>query len=403
MHILNKIINIFGNSILFYKDNSEHSVFKNYCLFKNTGCRYNINLTKPEAGKILEYRLELDKKLNIIYILIPIFVYFVFIHSKYNLFSILWCEFLWIFLASFFRITASNNYSKFLVKNSGEYELTEFLPNLTLERQRQIQSNFYSKICIIFVSIMLFFIPAFLLIGGINLSMHTQKPHTKIANALSKIYLTFYPKTQRIYDIQALVRFKNNDLKGAYNDYKTVLEFSGKNFTQKDYTRFANMLFIEKQLASPAQALDSFNDYMTRKKMTPLEQVQMLWIKSIFSIENHISDSVIQDYDDMLLSLEDKDEKNKFYVNSDKAYMLYLMGDYREAVQIYNSLIQFAQNKKDYSDALKSLYAERGFARHRIGDTYGANRDFIDSKIPLDEINSYEPSFLPQEFIVEKF
>ncbi len=398
--MLKKIIQTFGSSLLFYSDKDGNAVFRNYCLFKNTGSAYKIELTKSEVGKILEYRLELDKYLNTAYLLIPFFVYFLFIHMKYSLLNVLLCEFLWIILASYARLRASSSYSKLLNKNFGEYKLVEFAPPLTSQKEKENISNFHSKILLTFISIILFFIPAFLLQTGMKLTLRAKKPHLKIADGISKLYTSFYPKTSHIYDMKAYIKYKNGDLKGALSDYKTALEISGKNFEKKDFIRLGNLLYLEKQLKTPTIALDNFNDYATRKKMSTLEESKILWIKSIFSIENNIETTIIQDYDDMILSLGN-DENNKFYITSDKAYMLYLMNEYTQAIKLYDSLISYA--KANQRPELKSLYAERGFAKQKIGDNTGAKQDFIDSEIPLDEINSYEPSFITQKFIIEDF
>lgn len=401
--MLKKIIDIFGNSILFYADKEGNSVFKNYCLFKSTGCRYKLKLSKQEAGKILEYRLEMDKTMNLVYILIPIFVYFLFIHMKFSLLTVLFCEFLWIILVSFARLKASSLYSRFLNKSLGAYELTEFRPHLNQRRRNEIRTNFLSKTVLIIAAIIIFAFPAFLLQAGMKYSLKARKPHIKIASAMSKIYSVFYPKTQNIYDYDACIKYLNNDYKGALEDYKAVIDITGKNFSSKDYVRFANMLYLEKNLSSPAQALDMFNDYMTRKKISAFEKAKLLWIESIFSIENNVSDYVITDYDDFLLSLGDKNERDKFYATCDKAYMLYLMNEYSQAIELYNQLIPYAVSKKEYSQQLKSLYAERGFARNKTGDAAGANQDFMSSKISPDEINSYEPSYIAQSFVIDEF
>ena len=89
---------------------------------------------------------------------------------------------------------------------------------------------------------------------------------------------------------------------------------------------------------------------------------------------------------------------------SDKAYMLYLMGKYKEAIGLYDILIPYAIERKDkYKKELKSLYAERGFAKRRSGDSTGANSDFLSSEIDMYEIDSYEPKFSAQGFMVDKF
>ena len=129
----------------------------------------------------------------------------------------------------------------------------------------------------------------------------------------------------------------------------------------------------------------------------------MLWIESIFKIENNIPEGIVQKYDDLLLSVESKDDIDKFYISCDKAYMYYLMEQYGVALNAYNLLISYAQgNQKMFSKELKSLYAERGWTKKRMGDDNGANADFISSGIPYDKLGQYEPSYSKQEFVVEK-
>lgn len=402
--MLKKIIDIFGNSILFYADKEGNAVFRNYRFFKNTGWAYKLELSKPEVGKILEYRFDLDKFLKRSVIILTILIYFLFIHTKATIWNFLWCFILWVSIIWGIRHILSKRYSNLLIKTYGEYDITEFKPNIEPEKQKLFIQNACSKIVITLALIIIFAIPAFIMQFALKTTLNKQEPHLKLATGISKIYSIFYPKTQDFYDMQAYISYLNKDYKTALKNYKAVLETSGKKFSQKDYTRFANMLYIEKKIHSPALALDSFNDYATRKKMSVLDESKMLWIKSIFSIENHIEDMVIADYNDLLLSIGEKDKRNLFYVTSDKAYMLYLTNEYEEAIKEYDSIIPYAiENEKSLKHELKRLYAERGFAKYKIGNTKGAQEDFIKSGISADEINSYQPSFLPQDFIIEKF
>jgi hypothetical protein len=84
--------------------------------------------------------------------------------------------------------------------------------------------------------------------------------------------------------------------------------------------------------------------------------------------------------------------------------MLYLMQQYFEAISIYNILIPYAKtNSQKYSNELKSLYAERGFAKQKIDDVEGANSDFKLSTIKNEDLKSFEPSYTPQKFVIESF
>lgn len=289
-----------------------------------------------------------------------------------------------------------------MTKNFGPYKLVDFNPNLSQKKKDEFRANFYSKIIITIILIALFLLPAPGLLYAIKLNVNKNKLPAAIT--LSKIYLALYPKTEYIYDMRAYAKYIKHDYEGALKDYKTALELSGKNFSKKDFVRFANLLLLEKKLSTPENAVDVFNDYATRKKMSILEESQMLWIKSIFRIENNSPESIIADYDNLLASLNPKDAKNQFYISCDKAYMYYLMRDYESAINIYNILITYASaNIKQYNKELQSLYVERGFARKKLGDFIGGDSDFVNSHIDPFELDKYEPAFHEQEFMTDKF
>lgn len=398
--MINKILKNLINPILFYADKSGNAVFRNFCCFKNTGNLYKLDLTKPEVGKILEYRFDLNKYLRRAYILITIIVYLIFIHMKLSLWSFLVCEFLWIILAASSKAVCSYFYSKYLVENFGPYELTEFQPHISNEKWKEYSVNFYSKALAIGLLLIVFFSPAFLLEYSMKLNLTAKKKNYKSAINISKVYLTLYPKVESIYDMRAYAKYVIRDYEGALQDYKTVLDISGKKFKQIDYVRLANLLLLEKKLNNPESAVDIFNDYATRKKMSILDQSQILWIKSIFRIENNIPETILQDYDDLLASLDSKDTRNYFYIMCDKAYILYLMGEYDSAIEIYNIIIPYAeQNRKELGKELKSLYAERAYSKEKIGDVLGADADFMKSEISTLELDKYQPTYTPQEFL----
>lgn len=401
--MLKKIIDTLCNPILFYADKAGNSIFRNFCWFKNTGCLYNFKLTKPQVGKILEYRFELEKYLKPAYYIIPIIIYFIFIHLKYSIWTLLGCELLWLILIFVCQYICSYLYSNFLVKNFGAYQIVDFKPNLPAHKMEEYKANWKSKIIVIAIIVGLFFLPSLLIKYAIKLNVVSKK-NFSTAIKLSNFYFALYPKNESIYDMRAYAFYMNRDYENSLKDYKKVLDMSGRSFHQKDFVRFANLLLLEKKLSTPENAVDVLNDYATRKKMSVLEQSQILWIKSLFRIENNSSDTIVQDYNDLLASLNKKDVKNQFYISSDKAYVLYLMEDYESAINTYNLLISYAEaNRKEYSKELKSLYAERGFAKRKLGDELGANSDFVASGIDPFELDKFEPSFNEQEFVVDKF
>jgi len=400
--MLKKLLKIFSNPLIYYVDKSGNSVFRNYCLLKQTGCLYQPTLPKANAGKTIEYHLELDKYLKRIYFLTPIILYFIFIHTKFSICNLLLFEFLWLFIVNIARIYASKLFSIHLIKNFGKYESVEFTPPIGPGKTKEYIQLYLSKIVAIIVVIGIFCIPAPLIRLLIKYDI-TVKPRFSQAIALSEIYFSLYPKSEKIYDMRAYAKYKKKDLEGSLADYITVLDLSGKKFSKKDITRLANILYLKKLLSNPNDAVDLFNEYSTKKNLSVLETSQLLWIKSIFKIENNLDDTIIQDYNDMLESLDAEDMQNRFYITSDKAYILYLMKSYVLALETYNNAISYAENAKGYTKELQSLYAERGFVKRQLGDEEGANADFIASGIKPSDIMKFEPYFTTQEFLVEKF
>ena len=58
--------------------------------------------------------------------------------------------------------------------------------------------------------------------------------------------------------MRAYAKYVIRDYEGALQDYKTVLDISGKKFKQIDYVRLANLLLLEKKLNNPESAVDTF-------------------------------------------------------------------------------------------------------------------------------------------------
>lgn len=399
--MLKNIIKTLSNPILFYADKSGNAVFRNFCWIKNTGNLYKMSLPKQEVGKTLEFRFELDKYLKIAYILIPLTIYLIFIHVKFSLWNLLVCEFWWLVLVCIAKGICSYIYSKYLIRKFGKYEITEFAPHLPQRKWDEYKATFNSKIIAVVIVLALFFAPALILRFSMTMGLKSKNPKFDNIIKMSKVYLAFYPKTENIYDMRAYAKYMKRDYEGALEDYRKVLDMSGKHFSKKDFTRFANLLLLEKKINGSENALLAFNDFATRKKMSLLEESQMLWIKSIFSIENDMPETIIQDYNDLLSSLDSKDTRNQFYISSDKAYILYLMQDYESAISVYNILISYAEsNKKQFSKELQALYAERGFAKYKLGDNAGAQADFNSSKIDAMDLGKYEPYYSGQKFVV---
>lgn len=396
-----KVIRIISNPLLYYVDKSGNSVFRNYCLLRKTGCMYRTTIPKKNVGKMLEFRFGLDKIFNRVNILTPLILYLIFIHTKFALGDILLFEFLWIAVVFGCRIAFSCIFSRQLVKSFGKYELIEFKPPIPERKNREFVMIYYSRIIALVLLIGLLFLPSFGLRFAIKRDITKAQKFPRAVN-LSKMYLALYPKNEKIYDMRAYAKFRQKDYEGALEDYETILDFTGSKFSNEDLIRLANLLYLKRVLSTSNEALDLFNEYSTKKNASILQESQLLWIKSIFRIEHNIPEGIVLEYNDLLSSLDEKDTDNHFYISSDKAYILYLMQEYQTALTIYNQLIAHAKTDKDkFGEALKSLYAERGFTKLKLGDTNGADEDFLSSGITPWEMKNYEPAYINQEFVAD--
>lgn len=400
--MLKKLLQVISSPLLYYVDKEGNCVFRNYCLFSETGNLYRTSIPKANVGKALEYRFDLDRKLKWIYFLTPVILYFIFIHMKFSLLALLMFEVLWIGIITLARLFCSYLYREYLLTHFGNYEATEFTPPISQEKYDSYVSVFTSRVVACLIVIVLFFVPSLIMIGVLKFQLSSKRNHFKQAVSTANTYFALYPKNEKVYDLRAYARFMTKDYEGALKDYKTVLEISGKKFSKHDYTRFANLLYLQKKMSTSQEAVDVFNEYVTKKKMSVLQESQMLWIKSIFKIENNMPETIIQEYSDLLSSLKKDDFKNQFYIASDQAYMYYLMEEYTDALTSYNALIAYAENNNElFSDNVKSLYVERGWTKKRMGDDYGANADFVASGIEYSQLNDYEPKFANQQFVSE--
>lgn len=391
------------NPLLYYIDKNGHSVFKNYNLFENDGYFYDELIQVKDAGIVLEYRIDLDRKLKYCNIITVLLLYFLCIYLQFNIFEIL-LEFVVLGGVIFCtRKFASKLYSQKLKVFYGEYQIVDFCPKVSQDKKDMYDKNYLSKIFVYFIITVLLFLPSIILLKGIAFVGNRKEPDLKHVAVLTSIYTAFYPKTPLIYDVNAVSKYKNGDFVGSADDYIKIFRMTGKKFTDKDYRRFANILFLVRKAKGTQNAIDIFNEYSTSKNLTFEQQLKLLWIKSNFAISSGESEFVIQDYNELLDSVAG-DKRREFYILADKAYMLCLMKNYKSAIKIYNNLIPYAHSdEKVFGNQLKALYLERGFAKLEFGDQKGADADFVKSHVDINEIAKYEPIVIQPEFIMGDF
>ena len=390
-----------SNPLLYYIDKEGNSVFRNFCLLKNSGNRYNKIIPVKEAGKIIEYRIELAKKLKVFNFLMIIFTYLLFIHTMYNFAGLIICEIILISMIFSGRFYCSCLYRRTLLRAYGQYEVTEFKPNIPNDKKIIHKRNYYSKYVLIIIFLLIYTGCANLLKLGIRNNMNTDNPHYKRADIISRIYTLIFPKNTLIYELRAFKNYNEGNFNGAVDNYIKALLSEGNQFKDTDYIKFANLLYFVKKSIGSQNAIDIFNEISTKKQTTIPQKIKLLWIKSIFSISNGLPEFVENDYDDLLTFTKD-DDPNKFYIQSDKAYMLYLKRNYNEALEIYDYLISYATQYPQYNKELPRLYVERGFTKQKLNDSKGAQSDFLDSKFDKKELNKYEPIITETQLIPYK-
>lgn len=402
---IKQYINNLTNPLLYYVHKNEYSVFKNFCLFKNNGNLYNKVIPVKDAGAVLEYRMDLSKKFRLYTITYTILLYLTFIHLFYNFGGLLFSELIWIIMFFGGRMYCSKKYEQKLVKTYGEYTTSDFIPPVSPEKRRQYIKNYLARVIFVLILILLFISFSFIFRGLIIHNVNKAKPNYNRAEILSALYTKIYPEIPVIYEIRAQEDYISGDFAGAEKNYIKAIGMYGKEFCEKDYIRFANLLYILRKSSGSQNAIDIFNEYTTQKRTNVAQQTKLLWIKSMFSIASGLPDFVKNDYDDLLASLNPKkDKKSKFYILCDKAYILYLMREYKESLNIYNTLIDYAnKNKEFFAQDIPRLYAERGFTKKQLKDNTGGNSDFLASKIDLYEIKKYEPKIVQPKFIAQKF
>ena len=254
--MLKKIVKILSDPLLYYVDQSKKSVFRNYCLLSGTGCSYNVSIPKANVGKALEFRFRLDKYLKWTYFLTPVVLYFIFIHLKFALLSLLFFELLWILIVNGARLLCSYIYSSYLMRSFGKYEIVDFTPPVPKRKFDEYAAVFKSKIIAGIVALVVFFTPAFFIQWGIGFNLKSKHHSYKAAVKLADTYFLLYPKSEKIYDMRAYAKFMVKDYEGALNDYKTVLNMSGRKFSKRDFSRLANLLLLQKKLTTAQEAID---------------------------------------------------------------------------------------------------------------------------------------------------
>ena len=193
--VIKNLFNKICNPLLFYVDKSGNSVFRNYCIFRKNGYLYSETFDMPDAGKALEYRMQLDKHLRTAGWIITFLIYLVLIHTKINFWTIILAEIIWVLLFFAAKMVCAQLYSKFLFQKFGRYTLCEFSPEISEKKEHEYHYGFYSKITKYAILILLFFIPAFLITGVILEALDLYDPIVEFGKAGATVPIVGFGRT----------------------------------------------------------------------------------------------------------------------------------------------------------------------------------------------------------------
>lgn len=388
--------------LIFGRDENENFLFKSFSFLNNTAYLYDRILDKDQIKEVLDYRCALARKYNLISFISLILFYFLFLAYDFNLLI------LGLFIIAYFgiKLILSNYFTEIYARRVkaqfGAYKLTTFEPKLSSEKQSFFFEEMLKKAGVTLLILITYVAGAFALCHSIKNQIANK--HFSFAMRACDFYSTIYPKTKQFYNLRAIVKYTQKDYKGSLEDYKKVFDKSSGRFTKQDYVKFSNLLLLERNLTNAQNALYVFDEYLTKKHLSVTDKAKMLWIKSMFSLNAGISEYVLSDYDNLLESLKKNDMENRFYILSDKAYMLYLMGQYNDSLYLYDMLIKWAQSKSpNFDNDLQRLYVERGYNRLKLNDKFNADKDFLDSQLTEGEIADREPVATEGKFVIEDF
>ena len=130
----------FTTPLLYYIDKEGHSVFRNFCLFDCNGNCYDKVIPVKQAGKMLEYRIELGKHLKYFNFFIILLAYFLYIHLFYSFWGLIFCELIAIIPIFLAKMYYSNLFTRNLNDKFGDYRVIRFTPPITDEKQKEYLS-----------------------------------------------------------------------------------------------------------------------------------------------------------------------------------------------------------------------------------------------------------------------
>ena len=270
----------------------------------------------------------------------------IFPHYAYfegSLKHMLWFFFFVVLMTVFIAFLNGRIYEFYLRKKYGQYEITHFPSSNSIENQSYKDFKFeLLKIFLVVLSI-------------IGLYFWVGSPHLNTLNMLSQgryedavkmttLWSKIIPNDPEWYSLRAYSRFHCGDFEGAIDDYDKAYEleddeFKMMNFDNKIYVRYAQKDYVN--------ALADFDEEI-EKARNDYDRDSLLW---------------------------------------DKAQFLYNIDRYKEALKIYNKLLDNSEQDRVFL-IQNRLYYERAQVYYRLDMEEEAQADFERAA----ELN-LEPSF----------
>lgn len=225
----------------------------------------------------------------------------------------------------------SKLFEKYLKINFGEFTKVHFPSSNSIENQsyRDFKTELFKISALI-----LFLFGVYLCIGSpyaTSIDLIKKEKYDDVIK-ITSLWAKILPIEPSWYSLRAYAKFKKQDYDGAISDYDTAYrlendEFKNMNFDNKIYVKYYT------------------KDYR----------------------------GALDDFDSSIAKVSEESDKNSFMW--DKAQFLYTIGQYKNALSIYNLLI--ANSDSDVVFLLQNrLYYERGLVYQKLGDEKNAQKDF---------------------------
>ena len=316
----------------------------------SSGYKFNMEF-KPEEISAVWKQIKLHKRLSSIFICI-LFIYMLYeavfpqfqilVNNKWYVNAII-LVLLMIIVSQVITYISAKIFEKRIRKRFGDFEKSKFVTPVEVdEKYYDIFKVELVKVLIIALVIIIGFI--FISPFSIAKRLLKNERYNEVVK-FTTLGAKVFPIAQEWYTMRGYANFKLGNNKGAVKDFDKAYKLGADGLNM---TNFDNKIYIK---------------YI-----------------------DHDYNSAIKDFNREIKKAETEDEKDKFMW--DKAQFLYNIGRYDEALEIYNELIEKAEEDKVF--LLKDrLYFERSQTYQKLGREQESIADIESSGISPDEAIDY--------------